>query len=93
VWELVKADPPAPPTPKKKPTAVELARPLLEEIMAEGSKDWHRIALFPSSMAAGQNRGRIAKAYREFEFRAVRVAEISQSAIYVRWLGRKPGQL
>lgn len=93
VWGLVKADPPAPPPKPKKLTAIERARPLLEQIMAEGERDWHRIAIFPSSMAAGQTRGRLTKAYREFEFQAVRVPEISQSAIYVKWTGAKPGPL
>lgn len=89
VWELVKADPPAPPPKPKRLTVVERARPLLEQLMAEGEKSWHRIAVFPSSMGAGQTRTRLAKEYREFEFKAVRVPEISQSAIYVRWTGEK----
>lgn len=94
VWQLVKADPPAPPPKAKKPTAVERARPFVEEIMAEGDRDWHRFAVFPSSMAAAQTKGRVAKAYREFEFQAVRVPEIGQSALYGRWLGKsRNGQL
>ena len=73
---------------------VERARPFVEQLMAEGDRDWHRFAVFPSSIAAGQTRGRVAKAYREFEFRAVRVPEISQSALYGRWVGKRAeGQL
>jgi hypothetical protein len=92
VWELVKADPPAP-APKKQRN-VELARPLLEQIMAEGDRAWHRLAVFPSSMGASQTCGRLRKAYpREWEWRAVKVAEVGQSALYVRWLGEKAGVL
>lgn len=58
--------------------------------MAEENREWHRFAVFPSSYAAGQCRARIAKAYREFEFLAVRVPDISQSALYGRWTGEKP---
>ena len=95
VWQLVKADPPAPPAPKpKRLTVVERARPFVEQIVAEGDRDWYRFAIFPSSMAAAQCRARIAKAYPEFEFKAVRVAEIGQSALYRRWTGKRPaGQL
>lgn len=93
VWELVKADPPAPPEKPRRLTVVEKARPLLEQLMAEDLRDWHRIAVFPSSMAAGQTKGRLARRYREFDFRAVRVPEISQSAIYVRWVGKREAQL
>lgn len=90
VWGLVRADPP-PPRPKpKKLTAVERARPLVEQLMAEENREWHRFAVFPSSMSAGQTKGRVAKAYREFEFLAVRVPDISQSALYGRWTGEKP---
>ena len=95
VWQLVKADPPAPPPPKpKRLTVVERARPFVEQLVAEGDRDWHRFAIFPSSMAAAQTKGRVAKAYPEFVFKAVRVAEIGQSALYGRWTGKRPsGQL
>lgn len=90
VWELVKADPPAPPPKRQK--NVELARPMLEQLMAEGDKAWHRLAVFPSSMGASQTCGRMRKAYpREWEWLAVKVPEVGQSALYVRWLGAKPG--
>ena len=86
--------PPHPPPKPKRLTAVERARPFVEQIVAEGDRSWHRFAIFPSSMAAAQNKGRVAKAYREFEFKAVRVAEIGQSALYGRWTGKRPaGQL
>lgn len=90
LWELVRADPPAPPPKPRKLTAVDHARPFVEQLMAEGDREWHRFAIFPSSMAAGQTRTRVAKAYREFEFKAVWVPEVSQSAIYGRWTGKRP---
>lgn len=94
VWRLVKVDPPAPPPKPKKLTAVERARPFVEDIMAAGSRDWHRFAIFPSSMGAAQVRTRVAKAFREFEFKSVRVPDIGQSALYGRWNGKRPaGQL
>ena len=94
-WQLVKADPPAPPPPKpKRLTVVERARPFVEQLVAEGDRDWHRFAIFPGAQAASQCRARIAKAYPEMEFKAVRVAEIGQSALYGRWTGKRPaGQL
>jgi hypothetical protein len=90
VWELVRADPPAPPPKPRKLTAAERARPLLEQLMAEGDRHWHRLALFPSTRLAGNTRGQLVKAYpREWEFKAVALREVGQSSLYVRWLGDK----
>ena len=93
VWELVKADPPAPPPKPQRLTLVERARPFLEELMAQGNHDWHRVVVFPSSMAAGQATGRLRKAYREFEWKGCRVPDIGQSAVYVKWTGGKAKSL
>lgn len=94
VWELVRADPPAPPPRWHRPTAVERARPLLERLAADANREWHRIALFPSRQAASHTKGRLAKAYRrEWEWHAVSVPDAGQSAVYVRWLGDTPGPL
>ncbi len=94
VWALVRAEPPAPPPKPRKLTVVEHARPFVEQLMAEGDHEWHRFAIFPSSMGASQTVGRLRKAYREMEFQSVRVADIGQSAAYGRWTGKaKRGQL
>lgn len=93
VFELVRADPPAPRSSKT--TLVERARPLLEQLMAADERDWHRLAVLPSTAGAGHARARMAKAYgaKEWEFVAARLDEVDQSALYVRWLGVKGRQL
>lgn len=89
VWELVQADPPAPPEKPRKKTAVELARPLLEEIASSANSEWHRLAVFPAPRSAAQTRTRLSKAYSkaDWEFRAASIPDVGQSALYVRWLG------
>ncbi|MFP5376920.1 MAG: hypothetical protein ACLGIO_09090 [Acidimicrobiia bacterium] len=91
VFELVEADPPAPPAKPKRLTNAERARPLLEQIMAEGRTKWQRLAIHPSARGAGQLVGAFRKAYppSEWEFKAVAIPEVGQSAVYVRWLGEK----
>lgn len=92
-FTLVKADPPAPPRPSYRKTLVEKIRPSLEQIMAEGSHDWYRVALY-EGRGAGVAKGRLAKAYRtEWEWRSVWLPETGQSAVYVRWLGTEPAAL
>jgi len=84
VWELHRAEPPAPPPARS--NLAEKARPLLEEIAAADSHEWYRLAIWPSTRGAGQARGRLRKAFgREWEWRAVRLVE--QSALYVRLIG------
>jgi hypothetical protein len=87
VFQLVKADPPEKVRKPSRTSLIEKVRPLLEQLMAAGERDWHRIALYPKARAAAPNKGRLAKAYGEFEWRAVRLPEVDQSAIYVRWTG------
>lgn len=89
LWELVEADPPAPPEKPRKKTSVELARPMLEEIAATANPKWHRLALFPSPRSAAYTAVQLRKHYSktEWEFRAVSVPDVGQSALYVRWLG------
>jgi len=88
-WELVEADPPAKTLPLSRVSSVERARPLLEEIMASGSRAWHRIALFPSPLAAGQVARRLRRRYpaNEWEWQAVSLKEVGQSGLYVRRTG------
>ena len=62
--------------------------------MAEGDRSWHRFAVFPTGQGAAQTRARVAKAYREFEFKSVRIKELGQSALSGRWNGTtRKGQL
>lgn len=83
VWELVRADPPTPP-----PKMAERVRPMLEQLMAEENREWHRVVIFPKPGSAGYVKGRLAKLYpREWEWKAVRLDDVGQSAIYVRWRG------
>jgi hypothetical protein len=95
VWELVRADPPAPPPKPRRLTSVERARPFLEDILAAGSRDWHRLAIFPTTMGAAQTVGRLRKHYSrvEWEWKAARNPDTGQSAVYVRWLGTKAAAL
>lgn len=87
VFELVKADPPeAVPTRRK---LAELLRPLLEEILVDGGDDWWRVAVYPSRLGAGQAAGRLSKRYATgWEWRAARLDECDQSALYVRRVDR-----
>ena len=90
LFELVRSDPPEKVRKPHRTSLIEKVRPLLEQLMADANEDWHRIALYPKAHAAAPNKGRLAKAYGEFEWRAVRLPEVDQSAIYVRWLGQAP---
>lgn len=98
IFELVEADPPEPPEKPKKPkklTNAERARPLLEQLMAEGNHKWHRICIHPSPHGAGHLAVVFRKAFpkSEWEFKAVSIPEVGQAAVYARWLGEKGGQL
>lgn len=86
-FELVEADPPVRPPKPRRLTNAERARPLLEQITAENKRTWHRIAIHPSAHGAGALVAALRKAYGEFEFKAVSLAEAGQSAVYVRWTG------
>lgn len=89
VFELVEADPPVPPPKPRKLTSAERARPLLESLMADGKTTWHRLAVHPSSRGGAFLAVALRKAFprSEWEFKAVSLAEVGQSAVYVRWLG------
>lgn len=91
VFELVKADPPEPP---RKKTVAEFVRPLLEEILVAGDHDWYRIVVFPSPNRANFVLAKLRKAFSstEWEWRGVKIAEVGQSAIYVRWAGKDGGR-
>jgi len=90
VWGLVRANPPAPP-PKK--SQLDQVRILLEEIVAKGSGEWWRLGVFPSRTAAAHMAGRLRKRHSstEWQFEAVSVPEVGQSALYARWLAA-PGE-
>jgi hypothetical protein len=81
-WELVKADPPAKPTKPARLTVVDHASPFVEQLVADGSMDWHRLGRFPSPASAGQATTRLRKAFPDCEFKK------HVAAIYVR---RRPG--
>jgi hypothetical protein len=90
VIELVKAD--SPDRQRKtygSPKLVELVRPLLEQILVAGEREWYRCVLFPGTRRAGMNCWRLQKRYgsAEWEWRFVPLPEVDQSAIYVRWIG------
>lgn len=95
IFELVEADPPVPPPKLRKLTNAERARPLLEQLMAEGNRKWHRICIHHSPHAAGRLAVVFRKAFpkSEWEFRAVTIPEVGQGAVYARWLGEKGAQL
>ncbi len=82
VFELVKADPPAPPEKERRKTLTELVRPLLEEILVARDRDWYRVVLFHTARQASMNVKRCRDAYSktEWEWRAVKLA------LYVRWV-------
>jgi hypothetical protein len=93
VWELVKADPPAPPPKAAKPkklTPAERAQPFLEAIVEDGDLDWHRIALFGTPHAAGRIKAALATEFAEgWEWKSARDDQ-GRPAVFVRWVtGRK----
>lgn len=90
VIELVKADPPTP-VKIRKPTLSEQIRPLLEQILVDEDHDWYRVALFFKARQASMNLKRVREAHSkaEWEWRAARLDEVEQSAIYVRWIGKE----
>ena len=86
VWGLVKEEP-APKAKPKPPGPADRARPLLDDIIEAGERDWHRIALFATGPAAGQVRKSLERAYPEgWEWKAGRDGE-GRPAVFVRWLG------
>ena len=90
VIELVKADPP--PVVKRsyyRPLS-EQVRPLLEQILVDADRDWFRVILFFKAMSAPLAVRKLRQSYSntEWEFEARKLAEVGQSAIYVRWVGR-----
>jgi len=89
-WELVRTDPPPDTPPRWKVTLIERARPFLEDIVAAGSRDWHRVAIYPTTGGAGLAAARLAKRYGagEWEWTTRRNPDTGQSAIYVRWTGK-----
>jgi hypothetical protein len=89
--QLVKTDPPPPPTPKRKPTLTEQVRPLLEEILLAGERDWFRVVLFFKANQANFNIKKLAEAHSRtgWEWQARKLIEVDQSAIYVRWVGKE----
>lgn len=95
VVQLVKADPPAPPVPPRKPSLAEQVRPLLEEILVAGERDWFRVALFFKTRQAAMNLKRVRESHSksEWEWRAARLDEVDQSALYVRWVGKERSTL
>lgn len=95
VIELVKADPP--PLVKKsyyRPLS-EQVRPLLEQILVAGDRDWFRVVLFFKAMSAPMSVRKLRQAYTkgEWEWEARKLDEVGQSAIYVRWIGEQRGTL
>jgi hypothetical protein len=88
---LVKADPPPPPQPTRKPNLSEQVRPLLEQILVTGDRDWFRVALFFKTRQAAMNLKRVRESHsqRDWEWRAARLEEVDQSALYVRWIGKE----
>jgi hypothetical protein len=91
VVDLVRADPPAPPAPKRKPSLAEQVRPFLELLLVEGDRDWYRVVLFHKARQAAMNIKRIRESHSkaDWEWRAVKLDEVDQSAIYVRWVGKE----
>lgn len=90
IFDLVKADPPAP-KPKRVPLAEQL-RPLLEQLVSGGDDTmgvWYRIVLYPTARGAAISRGRAQKAYSKgWEWQSARIDEVDQSALYVRRVQR-----
>lgn len=87
VVELVKAEPPEKP---RKLSLAEQVRPLLEEILTTQDRDWFRVILFFKANQANFNIKRLVESHSktEWEWRAVKLVEVDQSAIYVRWVGK-----
>lgn len=71
-----------------------MARPFLEEILVTGSREWHRIVIFPTANRANFVIARLRSAYSkaEWEWRGAKLLEVGQSAIYVRYIGPPPSK-
>jgi hypothetical protein len=89
VIALVKADPPAVVKKSYYRPIAEQVRPLLEEILVAGDRDWFRVVLFFKAMSAPLAVRKLRQTYSktEWEFEGRKLEEVGQSAIYVRWVG------
>lgn len=69
----------------------EQVRPLLEEILVDADREWNRVILCFTTRQAGRNVKKLRETYSrsEWEWDFAELPECSQSAIYVRWIGKE----